>query len=79
MRLISAKELVKNFGISYQTLNTYTDLGLLDVVAKKKRLRMYDYHEVKKRLRQISHLINAGYTLRLIRNILNNKYKRKWR
>ncbi|MCM8801679.1 MAG: helix-turn-helix domain-containing protein [Candidatus Omnitrophica bacterium] len=71
MKLISAKEIVKTFRISYQTLNTYTDLGLLDVVAKKKRLRMYDYHEVKKRLRRIACLINAGYTLRLIRDILN--------
>jgi len=71
MRLVSAKEMVKEFGVSYQAVNSYTDLGLLDVVAKRSRVRMYDYAKVKKRLNGISRLINEGYTLRLIRKILN--------
>jgi DNA-binding transcriptional MerR regulator len=76
MRLISAKEIVKAFGISYQSINSYTDLGLLDVVAKRSRVRMYDYAKVKKRLNDISRLINEGYTLRLIRKILNERKSR---
>jgi DNA-binding transcriptional MerR regulator len=76
MRLISAKEIVKAFDISYQSVNSYTDLGLLDVVAKRSRLRLYDYAKVKKRLNDISRLINEGYTLRLIRKILNERKSR---
>jgi DNA-binding transcriptional MerR regulator len=70
-RLVSAKEITKGFGISYQTVNSYTDLGLLDVVSKKNHMRMYDYDEVKRRLLKISRLINEGYTLRLIRRMIN--------
>lgn len=65
-RLISAKEITQKFGISYQIVNSYTDLGLLDVVSKKNHSRLYDYNGVKKRLAVISRLMDEGYTLRLI-------------
>ena len=71
-KLISAKEITRGFGVSYQTVNSYTDLGLLDVVSKKSRMRMYDSEEVKRRLFKISRLMNEGYTLRLIRKMIND-------
>ena len=71
--LISAKDIVKEFNISYQIVNNYTDLGLLDVVTKKSRKRMYDYKEVKKRLNKITALLSEGYTLRLIHKKLMGK------
>jgi len=75
-RLISAKEIIRVFGISYQTVNSYTDLGLLDIVSKKNHLRMYDYAEVKRRLHRITRLANEGYTLRLIRKMLDEGKRR---
>ncbi len=69
-RMISAKEIPLEFGISYQTLNSYTDVGLLDVIGKKNRIRFYNYTEVKKRLTKIMRLVNEGYTLRLICRML---------
>jgi DNA-binding transcriptional MerR regulator len=70
MKLISAKEIVKEFGISYQTVNNYTDLELLDVTAKKNHKRLYNYAQVKERLPKISKWVAEGYTLRLIRKML---------
>jgi DNA-binding transcriptional MerR regulator len=70
-KLISAKDITKGFGVSYQTVNSYTDLGLLDVVSKKNHMRMYDHDEVKRRLLKISRLVNEGYTLRLIRRMID--------
>lgn len=69
-KLISAKEVIKKFNISYPTLNNYTDLGLLDVVIKKSKVRMYDYNDVRNRLAKISKLSSEGYTLKLIRGLL---------
>jgi len=34
-KMISAKEIVKSYNISYQTVNHYTDFGLLEVKAKE--------------------------------------------
>jgi DNA-binding transcriptional MerR regulator len=70
-KLISAKDITRGFGVSYQTVNSYTDLGLLDVVSKKNHMRMYDHDEVKRRLLKISRLVNEGYTLRLIRRMID--------
>jgi len=71
MKLISAKDIMKEFNISYQTINNYTDRGFLNVVAKRSRKRMYDYNEVKERLAKITEWVNEGYALRLIRKMLN--------
>ena len=68
--MISAKEIVSNFGISYQTVNHYTDFGLLSVLAKKGNVRFYDRSLVVARLKKIKELVQEGYSLRLIRKRL---------
>ncbi|MDD5254971.1 MAG: MerR family transcriptional regulator [Candidatus Omnitrophica bacterium] len=69
-RMISAKELVSTFGISYQTVNYYTDFGLFPVLIKKGNVRFYDRPLVSKRLKEIKSLAREGYSLRLIRKKL---------
>lgn len=69
-QLISATEIVGRFSVTYQTVNHYTNLGLLDVVTKNGNTRMYDRGEVRKRLVQIARLAGEGYSLRLIRRKL---------
>lgn len=75
MKMISAKDIIKEFNISYQTINNYTDRGFLNVVAKKDRNRMYNYNEVRERLAKITKLVNEGYALRLIHKMLNEGEK----
>jgi DNA-binding transcriptional MerR regulator len=67
---ISAAEIIREFQISYQAVNHYTNLGLLDVVTKNGNARMYDRVEVKSRLSAIARLVREGYPLRLIRKKL---------
>ncbi|MFH1678179.1 MAG: MerR family transcriptional regulator [Candidatus Omnitrophota bacterium] len=68
--LISAKEIIKRFNISYQAVNHYTDFGLIEVVFKKGNVRFYNKSEVKHRLAKIARLAGEGYSLRLIRRKL---------
>ncbi len=68
--LIPAVEIVKRFGITYQAVNHYTNLGLLDVVTKNGNVRMYSGVEVRRRLVKIAQLVSEGYSLRLIRRKL---------
>ena len=65
--LMSATEIIREFQITYQAVNHYTNLGLLDVVTKNGNARMYDRVEVKRRLLEITQLVKEGYPLRLIR------------
>ena len=65
--LMSATEIIREFQITYQAVNHYTNLGLLDVVTKNGNARMYDRVEVKRRLLEITRLVKEGYPLRLIR------------
>jgi DNA-binding transcriptional MerR regulator len=69
-KMITAKEIVSKFNISFQTVNHYTNFGLLSVVTKRGNVRFYDEVEVKERLKKISQLISEGYSLRLIRKKL---------
>lgn len=69
-RIISAKEIIKKYKISYQTVNHYTDFGLLPVLAKKSNVRFYDRGLVHRRIRTIKNLVEEGYSLRLIRKKL---------
>ena len=69
-KLITAKEIVERFNISFQKVNHYTNFGLLSVVTKEGNVRMYDEAEVKERLAKIHELISEGYSLRLIRKTL---------
>jgi len=69
-KMISAKDIVKTYHISYQTVNHYTDFGLLQVSAKRGNVRFYDREVVGRRLKQILTLVGEGYSLRLIRKKL---------
>ena len=71
-KLISAKEIIKKYNLTYQTINHYTNFGLLRVVAKNGNVRMYDDAQVRGRLVRISQLINEGYPLRLIQKKLDS-------
>lgn len=67
---VSAAEIVKKYGLTYQAVNHYTNLGLLEVVTKNGNVRMYAKNKVKARLATISKLVGEGYSLRLIRKKL---------
>jgi DNA-binding transcriptional MerR regulator len=69
-KLISAKEITAQYNITYQTVNHYTDFGLLPLVIKKGNVRYYDEGLVKYRLGKIAKLAQEGYSLRLIRKKL---------
>jgi DNA-binding transcriptional MerR regulator len=68
--LVSAKEISRRFGVTYPTLNHYTNLGFFNVVAKRGNKRFYQADEVKNKLEIIDRLKNDGYPLRLIRKKL---------
>ena len=69
-KLISAQDIVKKYQITYQTVNHYTNFGLLSVITKRGNVRMYNETKVKQRLVKIMQLMNEGYPLRLIRKQL---------
>ena len=68
--VISAKEIIDKYSLSYQTVNHYTDFGLLPVAFKKGNVRFYDRNIIDTRLKKISELTEEGYSLRLIRKKL---------
>jgi len=70
--LISAVEIINEFHISYQTLNHYTNLGLLESVKREGLKRFYRKEDVKNRLETIKGLQSKGYTLRLISDIIKS-------
>ena len=69
-KVISAQEIVLKFNTPYQTINYYTTIGLLPVVAKVGNKRMYEEAVIKERLQKISELAREGYPLNLIRKEL---------
>lgn len=75
--LITAKEIVDEFGISYSKVNLYTNLGFLKVRTRKGNRRLYNKKEVKAKLTEIKKMIDEGYPLRLIRKRLVNERERK--
>ncbi len=56
--------------MSYQTINHYTNFGLLPVLAKNGNVRFYSRSLVGRRLKQVRKLAEDGYSLRLIRKRL---------
>jgi DNA-binding transcriptional MerR regulator len=68
--LISSQEIVKKYKISYQTLNYYTTIGLLEVRKRKGNGRFYTEQEVENNLKRIAELKDQGYPLRLIGKML---------
>ena len=69
-KMISAKDISDKYNISYQAVNHYTDLGLLEVLLKRGNVRLYKREIVDRRIRKIMDLRKEGYSLRLIRKIL---------
>jgi len=69
-KFIMAKEISRQYGLSYQIVNRYSDAGLLNVAFKKGNVRYYDRKQVAKRIPQISALARDGYSLMLIRKKL---------
>ncbi|HQP09948.1 MAG TPA: MerR family transcriptional regulator [Candidatus Omnitrophota bacterium] len=67
---MSAAEIAQKYGLTYQAVNHYTNLGLLEVAVKNGNVRMYIRSKVKDRLSKVSKLANEGYSLRLIRKKL---------
>ncbi|MCM8782731.1 MAG: helix-turn-helix domain-containing protein [Candidatus Omnitrophica bacterium] len=68
--MISAKEIANKYNVSYQTVNHYTDFGLLPVQTKIGNVRFYDKDMVEERINKIRELMGEGYSLRLIRKKL---------
>jgi len=68
--LVSAMEISKIFGISYQTVNYYTNLGILRTKEVKGNRRLYDLEETRKRLDLVRKYKKKGYPLRVIRDEL---------
>ncbi|MBM3255210.1 MAG: MerR family transcriptional regulator [Candidatus Omnitrophica bacterium] len=69
-KMISVNDIMSKYNISYQTVNHYTDFGLLPVAAKKGNVRFYNKNLIEKRLKKIRDLMQEGYSLRLIRKQL---------
>ena len=68
--LLTASELAERHHLSYQTLNYYTNLGLLRVAKRDGHQRLYDGQDVRRSLDTISRLKDEGYPLRLICRML---------
>jgi DNA-binding transcriptional MerR regulator len=68
--MITAKEIMRDFNVSYQIVNHYTNFGLLPVLIKKANIRYYDKNIIKARLKKIRELTQQGYSLSLIRKKL---------
>jgi DNA-binding transcriptional MerR regulator len=68
--MITAKEIMREFNVSYQIVNHYTNFGLLPVEIKKANIRYYDKNIIKARLKKIRELTQQGYSLSLIRKKL---------
>ena len=69
-KMLAAREIMKKYNLTYQTVNHYTDFGLLPVALKKGNVRFYDKNIVGERLKKIKKLTEDGYSLRLIRKRL---------
>ncbi|MFA5005450.1 MAG: MerR family transcriptional regulator [Candidatus Omnitrophota bacterium] len=71
--LISPADISKKYNISYQTVNYYTNLGLLTVKRRDGNNRLYNSREVSAGLSRITKLKSQGYSLRLIRGIIRKE------
>jgi len=69
-RLVTPEKIARDHGISYQTINYYTNLGLLVVKKKEGNHRLYNAKEVRESLERIAKLKNKGYSLKLICDLI---------
>ena len=68
--LISPNEISKIHNISYQTVNYYTNLGLLMVKKRNANNRLYNSRQVSSCLKKVGELKSRGYSLRLICDLM---------
>ena len=68
--MVTSQDIAVKFMLSYQTINHYTNLGILIVKGRKGNIRLYDEEEVRRNLQKLGDLKNEGYPLRLIRKML---------
>lgn len=68
--LISPAEISKIHNISYQTINYYTNLGLLRVKKRNANNRLYSSSQVSACLKKVTGLKSKGYSLKLICDLL---------
>lgn len=73
--LILSRDIVTKYNIPYSTITHYTNMGFFTVVRRKGNKRMYNEDEVRQMLVKITQLVNEGYPLRLIRNMLTEQGK----
>ena len=70
--LLTASDIIERYRLSYQTLNYYTNLGLLRVAKREGHQRLYDGRDVQRNLQAVARLKDEGYPLRLISRMLAN-------
>ena len=68
--MFTAKEIMREFNVTYQIVNHYTNFGLLPIILKKANIRYYDKNTIKGRIKKIRELTQQGYSLSLIRKKL---------
>ena len=68
--LISPNEISKIYNLSYQTVNYYTNLGILMVKKRNANNRLYDSRQVGSCLKKVTDLKRQGYSLKLICDLL---------
>ncbi|MBI4323464.1 MAG: MerR family transcriptional regulator [Candidatus Omnitrophica bacterium] len=68
--LLTAGDIIERYRLSYQTLNYYTNLGLLRVAKRDGHQRLYDGRDVQRNLQAVARLKDEGYPLRLISRML---------
>ena len=73
LKMVSAKEIAEELGISYQTLNYYTNIGLLRVARRRGNSRQYDEEDAKKRFSHINQMQDEGYPLKVIAKLINSR------
>ncbi|GEM_PF-6935727 len=75
---VTANQIVHRHRLSYQTLNYYTNLGLLHVVKRHGTERLYNAQDVERQLQAVGRLKDEGYPLRLISRLLNHHEASVW-
>lgn len=68
--MLSVKEIMQEYNMTYQTVNHYTDFGLLPIALKRGNVRFYEKNIVDERIKKIKKLSEEGYSLSLIRKQL---------
>jgi DNA-binding transcriptional MerR regulator len=75
-KLISTKEIAKEYGLSYARVNNYVAMGVLPVVRRDGIKRWHERTEIKRRMEKIIELMNKGYTLSSIRDQFEGENKK---